>query len=294
MILKNLRILKTISLVSLISLTTAQAQNITEEIFSKQGIKLIFIKGGTFTMGSPESEPDRYNNEIQQKITLGDFYLSEKEITNEQYCYFLNAENIKEDGRFEIPGFKIQTLIIPHKFGVQYSNGKWHPAPGKNNYPVVRVSWFGAKAYCDWAGGRLPTEAEWEYACRAGTATPFHTGKNLATSQANYNGHFPYAGFAKGTNLRRTQPVGSYAPNAWGLYDMHGNVWEWCVDWYISDKLPNSERCLQPSPPSRWPYRVLRGGSWGVNARGCRSAERYGYGPRNHDHDIGFRIAYSY
>jgi len=271
---------------------TTQAQ---EEIFSEQsGVKLIFIKGGTFTMGSPESEPDRYDNETQQQVTLGDFYLSEKEITNEQYCRFLNANGVTDNGQFEVSGFGIQTLVTPCVLGAQYTNGKWHPAPGKGNHPAVRVSWFGAKAYCDWEGGRLPTEAEWEYACRAGTTAPFHTGKNLPTSHANYNGNFPYAGYAKGVNLKRTQPVGSYAPNAWGLYDMHGNVWEWCSDWYISGKLANSTFSNHPKPSSRWPYRVLRGGSWSVSARGCRSAERYGYGPGNHDNDIGFRLAFSY
>jgi len=257
-----------------------------------QGVKLLLIRGGTFTMGSPASEPSRYNNETQHSVTLNSFYLSEKAITNEQYCRFLNAVGVYSNGQFNVSGYGTQTLIESHEWGVQYSGGSWSPAQGKDNYPVVMVSWYGAKAYCDWAGGRLPTEAEWEYACRAGTTTPFNTGRNLTTSQANYNGNYPYDGNAQGTYLARTQPVGSYAPNAWGLYDMHGNVWEWCADWYGSDYYSNSPQ-NNPQGPSTGSYRVLRGGSWSNYAQNCRSANRYNYGPYYRLNYYGFRLALS-
>ena len=255
-----------------------------------QGVKLVLIRGCTFSMGSPASEPERRDNETQHSVTLSDFYLSEKAITNDQYCRFLNAKGIPGSGQFNISGFGNQTLISTNIRGVQYTKGKWRPASGKGNFPVVCVSWYGAKAFCDWASGRLPTEAEWEYACRAGTPTPFHTGNNLTTTQANYNGDNPYNNNAKGTYLQRTQPVGSYAPNAWGLYDMYGNVWEWCNDRsgdYGTGAVSN------PQGPSSGSSRVLRGGSWNDGATYCRSAYRYFYSPGYRHYHIGFRMAAS-
>ena len=255
-----------------------------------QGVKLLFIKGGSFTMGSPSSEPERFKNETQHSVTLSDFYLSEKEITNEQYCQFLNDKGIYSNGQFDVLGYGTQTLIESHEWGVQYVNGTWQPAQGKANYPVINVSWYGAKAYCDWAGGRLPTEAEWEYACRAGTTTPFNTGRNLTTSQANYDGNYPYDGNAKGTYLARTQPVGSYAPNGYGLYDMHGNVWEWCSDWYGADYYSNSPQ-NNPKGPSSGYIRVLRGGSWNYYAQYCRVSFRSFSTPDYRADNSGFRLA---
>jgi formylglycine-generating enzyme required for sulfatase activity len=233
--------------------------NPSSSFSSKTGVKLLLIKGGAFQMGSPSSEVDRESDEIQHSVTLSDFYLSEKEITNEQYCRFLNAKSVGSGGQLAVSGYGAQTLVEAHHWGVQYVNGSWQPASGKSNYPVVKVSWYGAKAYCDWAGGRLPTEAEWEYACRAGTTSPFNTGNNLTTSQANYEGNSSYNGNAKGTYLARTQPVGSYPPNAWRLYDMHGNVWEWCWEWYGAY---SSGAQTDPVGASSGSRRVYRGGGW--------------------------------
>jgi formylglycine-generating enzyme required for sulfatase activity len=244
-----------------------------------QGVKLLHIKGGTFTMGSPDSEPERKSDEVHHAVTVSGFYLSDKEITNEQFCRFLNETGVSGNGRGNVSGHGVQTLIEEHDLGVKYVNGSWQPAIGKANYPVVRVSWYGAKAYCDQAGGRLPTEAEWEYACRAGTTTPFNTGRNLTTSQANYDG-----------NSGRTQPTGSYPPNAWGLYDMHGNVWEWCSDWY--GPYSNSPQ-TDPQGPSSGSGRVLRGGSWGSSTSYCRVSVRYNYDFGNRDSHVGFRLALS-
>ena len=254
-----------------------------------QGVKLLYIKGGSFTMGSPESEPERYDTETQHSVTVGDYYLSENVITNEQYCLFLNANKIPDDGNGYVSGFGHLLLVKAHHWGVQCSNDEWHPAQGKANYPVVHVTWYGAKAYCDWAGGRLPTEAEWEFACRAGTTTHFNTGNSLSTSQGNYNGNYPYNGNAKGINIESTQPVGSYAPNAWGLNDMHGNVWEWCSDWFGRYE---TDVVINPQGPPEGTFRVLRGGSWSDNERSCRSADR-NPGELDDRGNGGFRMAAS-
>jgi len=136
-------------------------------------------------------------------------------------------------------------------------------------------------------GYRLPTEAEWEYACRAGTATQFSTGNNITTSQANYNGNYPYNNNAKGTYREKTITVGSFAPNAWGLYDMNGNVWEWCWDWYRGY---GSVAQTDPVGASSGASRVKRGGSWGDNARDVRSAYRSYGTPSDRGGDLGFRL----
>jgi formylglycine-generating enzyme required for sulfatase activity len=152
---------------------------------------------------------------------------------------------------------------------------------------------------------RLPSESEWEYACRAGTTTPFHSGKSLSSKEANFNGNYPYGAGARGDYLRRTAKVGSYKPNAWGLYDMHGNVSEWCNDWYDPDYYKNSPK-KDPTGPEKgvvptgyknrntpgvgqW-YRVIRGGSWLDEARGCRSAYRYRAMPNEPYQLIGLRV----
>jgi formylglycine-generating enzyme required for sulfatase activity len=154
----------------------------------------------------------------------------------------------------------------------------------------------------------LPTEAEWEYACRAGAASsqPFHFGPSLSSRQANFDGNCP-SGEAEGPYLERTCPVGSYAPNAWGLFDMHGNVFEWCQDWYDGDYYDSSPRkdpkgpstgklsSLIPTHPANVQdhRRVLRGGSWCSVAGSCRAACRSKGKPRNSGDNVGFRVALS-
>ncbi|MDR3250896.1 MAG: formylglycine-generating enzyme family protein [Tannerella sp.] len=249
-----------------------------------KGVKMIQVSSGLFTMGSPESEEDHRSDEEQITITVNDFYLSEKEITNEQYCDFLNANNVNENGEMYVSGYGVQTLVHADEWGIRYLNDTWKPAQGKDKYPIVGVTWYGAKVYCDWAGGRLPTEAEWEYACRAASITPFNTGIELTLSQANFDSRYT-EGLHDANSEIQTKPVGSYAPNAWGLYDMHGNVWEWCDDLY------NKKYNDKTDEATARPERVLRGGGYNSIAGLCRSAERTHTIPDYHDTSLGFRIA---
>ncbi len=221
------------------------------------------IPAGTFMMGSPKGEFDRSDYEIQHQVTLKAFRMSKYEITFNQYDAFCEAT-----GR-EKPD----------------DNG-W----GRGIRPVINVSWNDAVAFASWMGCRLPTEAEWEFACRAGTTTPFSTGDNLTTSQANYNGEFPYKNYPKGANRERTIEVGSFAPNDYGLYDMHGNVWEWVSDWY-DNYSPGAQ--TNPQGPSSGTYKVYRGGGWNLIAQFCRSAKRRYIAPDRMFNYMGFRLAAS-
>jgi len=226
-------------------------------------LKLALIPAGTFLMGSPEDEKEREDNEgPQHEVTIcRPFYMGTYQVTQEQY--------------------KAVTGEAPSKF------------KGKTN-PVECVSWDDAVAFCEAVSQktgktvRLPTEAEWEYACRAGTATPFYFGETISTDQANYDGNFTYGRGRKGKYREKTTPVGSFPPNAWGLYDMHGNVLDWCADsWHNSyDGAPVDGTAWEGADTAR----VLRGGGWYNNPRDCRSADRHGAAPVNRYRTIGFRV----
>jgi len=225
----------------------------------KPVIEWVGIPAGNFSMGSPNSEVGSYD-EILHTVTLSAFKLSKYEITFEQYDMFCEAT-----GR------------------VKPNDNSW----GRGNRPVINVSWNDAFAFTKWMGCRLPTESEWEYACRAGTTTPFNTGNNLTTNQANYNGNFPYMRNAKGVYRGKTMPVGSFAPNSYGLYDMHGNVSEWCADW--NGTYPTIAQ-TNPTGATDGTHHVFRGGSWYDIAQDCRSACcRYGE-PDDSGGNIGFRV----
>lgn len=245
--------------------------NPTEEIIdyiqdpTKPTIEWVFIPAGTFTMGSPESEVNRCDEEVQHKVTLSAFKMSKYAVTFEQYDMFCEATGREK----------------PHDAG-------W----GRGKRPVINVDWDDAVAFADWMGCRLPTEAEWEYACRAGTTTPFNTGNNLTTSHANYNGQYPYNGNDYGEYREKTLPVGSFAPNAWGLYDMHGNVWEWCSDLYGKYSETNQTNPTGPEKaPFSFPFRVVRGGTWFTSACDCRSAYR-NFATPDYRFFVGFRLVF--
>jgi len=250
-----------------------------------------YIPAGTFTMGSPETEASRNIDETQHQVTLSAFRMSQYEITNEQYAAFLNTKGIGSDGLYADGSYPTQPLIYAFKWGLKYSNNHWKPSDGYENHPVIYVTWFGATEFATYAGGRLPTEAQWEYACRATTTTPFNTGGCLTNLQANYGWASPYNDCTNTvtTYPGKTQPVSSYAPNAWGLYDMHSNVWEWCSDWY--GIYPTADQ-TNPIGTTTGSSRIIRGGSWEESASKCRSADRYYRNPDVYDVDLGFRIVF--
>ncbi len=257
-------------------------------------IETSLIPEGTFTMGSPLSEPGRQDDEVRHQVTLSEFRMGKYEITNAQYADFLNAKNIGSDGLYAQGAYPTQVLIHPQTdLGLSWTGTKWQPVAGKHNFPVVYVTWYGAAEFAAYAGGRLPTEAEWEYACRGNTTTTFNTGACLDNTQANYRWDFPFNGCSNTSNAypNRPQAIISYdSPNAYGLYNMHGNVWEWCSDWY-----GGYSTSVQTNPigPASGVWRVARGGSWESNASSCRSADR-GHGAPNYFATIfGFRVAFA-
>ena len=230
---------------------------------SRTGIAFVAIPAGEFEMGD-ENKKSAHRVRISSPFLLGRYA-----VTNQEYQRFLEAK----------PG------IRPSDY---WNNSRFNDP----KQPVVGVSWEDTRAFCEWAGCRLPTEAEWEYACRAGTTTVFHYGDSLSSKQANFNGNSPYPRdkAEKGPYLEKTTPVGSYEPNRFGLYDMHGNVWEWCQDCYGEyPKGPVSD----PTGPSEGEIRVLRGGGWHYLGEICRSAPRNWYLPSLRDDFIGFRVVLS-
>lgn len=243
-------------------------------------IACVYIPSGTFMMGSPESDKDAYDNEKpQHKVTLTKgFYMSKCEITNAQFAQFLNAKYVTNDGTH---GGK--TLVKAYEWGVQYNfaTSKWEAASGYDNYPIVGVSCDGADEYARWVGGALPTEAQWEYACRAGSTSKMHFGDDKS-QLGNYAWY----------NDSKTHQVGTKQPNAWGLYDMHGNVWERCSDWYEKNYYSNSPTNDPTGPTLSLDRRVGRGGSYSDMANRCRSAYRISATLDFYGNDVGFRVVF--
>jgi formylglycine-generating enzyme required for sulfatase activity len=242
------------------------------------GIKLCWCPAGRFTMGSPPSEVERRPDEAQVEVTLSKgFWVGKYEVTQGDWNRIVG----------EFPG-KLT-------------------AGAGGDFPVYDITFAQAEEFCrelteqahaaktlpnGWEF-RLPTEAQWEYACRAGTTTACAFGDKLSSKQANFQGK-PYNGAEAGPSLKRTAPVGSYPANAWGLYDMHGNVFEWCRDWYhrqlpggVDPDLhePEGDRNRDGTYP-----RVRRGGCYADEGWPCRSAFRLRFEPERHHDHIGFRV----
>ena len=250
-------------------------------------LDLVYIEPGTFQMGQPDPDIGRtgWTDDEQPvhtvTITQG-FWMGKYEVTNAQYAEFLNGKGVSSDGSYG--GTEYIDMDDPD-CQIEYSGGQFAAESGKDNYPVIEVSWYGAQAFCDWMAAetgqtyRLPTEAEWEYACRGGQQYQYGTDDGtIDSSKANYS-----------SNVGHTTVVGSYPANPFGLYDMSGNVWEWCNDWYHGSYYSSSPE-NDPPGPSSGSYRVLRGGSWYRSASRCRSADRdYGY-PDRRGHDNGLRV----
>ena len=222
------------------------------------------LRSSPFLPGDSRWAPTRATTSTKNRFTKSGlpkhFLLGKYPVTNAQYARFLEAagKEVKkpaswDDRRFNQP-----------------------------EQPVVGVSWDEARAFCEWAGGRLPTEAEWEYACRAGTITEYSFGDDAKDLGE-------YAWFGENSD-GHTQPVGAKKPNPWGLYDMHGNVWEWCQDGFDSGYYAKSPSDDPPGPPKA-ALRVSRGGGWAGGAVVCRSAVRGGGGPACRSGDLGFRVA---
>jgi len=228
-------------------------------------LEMVEIPGGTFIMGSPENEAGRNSNESpEHQVTVPSFFMGKYQLTQAQYQAIMGSNPSAFKG---------------------------------NNRPVEQVSWNDAVKFCEKLSQktgknyRLPSEAEWEYACRAGTTTPFYFGESITTDLANYNGYYTYASAPKGQYRKQTTDVGSFPPNAFGLYDMHGNVWEWCQDDSINsyNNAPTDGSALT----GRSSTKLLRGGSWNDHPGNCRSAYRYGYYLDGNGSNLGFRVVCS-
>ena len=234
--------------------------------------EMVVVPSGSFMMGSPESEEGRGDDEGPvRRVTIG---------------YRLAV------GMFEVTFREWDACVSDGGCGGYRPDDEW----GRYEHPVIEVSWKNAKGYVEWLRRktgkryRLLSEAEWEYVARAGTTTPFHTGRTISTEQANYNGNYTYGSGREGAYRERTTPVGSFEPNGFGVYDVHGNVWEWVEDcWNISYR-------RAPTDGSAWlrgdcDSRVLRGGSWGDRPEGLRSADRSWSTTGGRNDFFGFRVA---
>jgi formylglycine-generating enzyme required for sulfatase activity len=262
---------------------TPRPAGLPREVTNSLGMRLVLIPPGKFTMGAPEDERDRCEDEGQHAVTITrPFYLGVYPVTHAEFERVMGTNPSWFSG---LNGGKDRVAGLD-----------------TSRFPVEMVSWVDAAKFCRALSAvraekraahtyRLPTEAEWEYACREGgvSVTPFHFGSSLSSRQANFDGRKPYGGAPPGRCLGRTTAVGTYPANGLGLHDLHGNVWEWCADWYGADSdSPRPARNSQA--PEGKDRRVLRGGSWDGAGRFCRAAFRYGHAPGDRSKTFGFRV----
>jgi formylglycine-generating enzyme required for sulfatase activity/serine/threonine protein kinase len=254
-----------------------QAQSFQEDLGNGVILEMVWIPGGTFFMGTTPAEIGRDRHEgPQHTVTLAGFYLGKFTVTQTQFQAVANWTKVQRDLNPDPSRFK------------------------GDDRPVEEVGWADAVEFCERLSQktghhyRLPSEAEWEYACRAGTTTPFAVGETITTDLANYNGNDTYGNGPSGQYRQETIAVGQFPPNPFGLHDMHGNVWEWCADpWHDSYVgAPSDGRIWEQGGDSN--SRILRGGSWGFGPQRCRSASRGRHTPEVRNSHFGFRVSASW
>ena len=270
-----------IIVLSVLMLQSVFAQNPPNTALTVQN-ELVRIEGGTFMMGSPENEPGRNLTDEgpQHRVTVSSFYISKYTVTQAEYQAVM-GQNPSQAGRG--PAFPVDSVAWID--AVNYCN-RLSASHGLN--PAYTINGNNVTWNRQANGYRLLTEAEWEYACRAGTTTPFNSGTTMDNAGWYFaNTYFSTSG---GSITRSTFPVGQKQPNAWGIYDMHGNVLEWCWDWF--DLYPSSgEPRVDPTGPATGWRRAYRGGAWDFRENLCRSAYRFGGDPiYMRMHWIGFRV----
>ncbi|NDJ19261.1 formylglycine-generating enzyme family protein [Myxacorys almedinensis] len=250
----------------------SQAQFFEEKLNDEVVLEMVLIPGGKFLMGSPESEDKRIDIERQHWVTVNSFWMSKYPITVTQWEAFF--------------GYPKGSLNI-----------KWNCYGDHcGDYPMRWVSWFQAVSFYKQLSQktnrpyRLPTEAEWEYACRAGTRTPFHFGEAITTNLATYDGRSRYRHSELGIYHTEPSCVGRKPANAFGLHDMHGNVWEWCADYFDAKLNKDFPVEIVDFDEEVYSIRPIRGGSWYSSSRFCRSAYRDFAPPDDGDDKIGFRV----
>jgi formylglycine-generating enzyme required for sulfatase activity len=284
-----------------------QAGGLANEIDSR-GSSMSLVPAGTFAMGgdpgylleaclvfSRTCLPNAFiPSEPRHDVVLPAFYMDQFEVTNDQYVAFLNSLSVPQEG-----ACRGQACLVASTTGLQNAGGQYRPAAGMGNHPVTGVTWYGAIAYCEWRGARLPTEAEWE---KAATWKPADNSKSLYPWGDTFEGsrlNFcdnscmqPQANPAYNDGFATTAPVGSYpgGRSAIGMYDMAGNVWEWVADWYNAEYYRESPT-TNPLGPEVGETKVVRGGSWFDAGNYTISLFRSGIPPADGDETIGFRCA---
>jgi formylglycine-generating enzyme required for sulfatase activity len=242
------------------------------QTMGKDGAPMVEIPAGEFVMGSDSGEPDE---RPVHRVKLKAFRLDVYPVTNAQFAAFLDEIKSSRDDDGHL-------LVWTFRRGVHKVGSRWEPQKDCDRYPAIGVTWHGAAAYAKHYGERLPTEAEWEYACRAGSKTTWSFGSEVGRL-------VDFVWFRKNAG-DEIHPVGEKPANAWGIWDMPGSVWEWCSDWYDEDYYSMSQ-ITNPKGPSARSYRVLRGGSRLNSAAKVRSANRGASPPDDKDGTIGFRCA---
>jgi len=270
---------------------------------NKWGMTFVRIPSGSFIMGSPANMKQRDDDEVQHKVTITqDFFMQTTEVNQGQWKEIMDSNPLKtimdSQPLKTIMDSKPMKVLIDHNpLKAVMENNPSNFKDCGDDCPVENVSWDDVQTFLKkinkMGNGltyRLPTEAEWEYAARANTTTPFAFGNCLNANDANFNAYYPLADCSKSQFREKTIPVGSLRKNAWGLYDMHGNVWEWCQDRY--GEYPTGS-VNNPTGPTKGADRVIRGGSWLDNAKSCRSADRNRCGPGFGLRHLGFRLCVS-